>query len=166
LFLKKFCPTRTCDGAREWVSDPRIEPLPEYECAAYGQDQYRTFDGKWISFGSERCEYLLMEMTDNDDTPNKIIAENEECADSIELQMCKKVLIETKGGTIELFQKNIKITIDKGHGSEIVEYTPGDYPQPCSPSALTNVEIFSRGLFIIVRVFARFNPFLPMYEVR
>ena len=105
-----------------------------------------------------------MEMTD--DTPNKVIASNEECVNSIELQMCKKVLIETKGGTIELFQKNIKITIDKGYGSEIVEYNPGDYPQPCSPSALTNVEIFSKGLFIIVRVFARFNPFLPMFEVR
>lgn len=107
-----------------------------------------------------------MEMTDNDDTPNKIIAENEECVDSIELQMCKKVTIETKGGTIKLFQKTIQITIDKGHGSEIVEYTPGDYPQPCSPSALTNVEIFSKGLFIIVRVFAQFNPFKPMFEVR
>ena len=152
--------TRKCNGAREWVQDPRIEPLPEYECAAYGQDQFRTFDGKWISFGSERCEYQLMEIKG---TPNKISATNEECLDSLELQMCKKVLIETKKGTVELFQKNIKITLNSGL---IVEYTPGDYPQPCSSSALTNVEIFSKGLFIIVRVFEMYNPFSPLYEVR
>ena len=77
--------------------------------------------------------------------------------------MCKKILIETKHGIIELFQKTIRIKL-KGGG--IVDYTPGDYPQPCSYSALTNVEIFSKGLFIIVRVFDEHNPFLPLYEVR
>ena len=38
-----------------------IEPSPEYECAAYGQDQYRTFDGRWIVFHHERCEFIMME---------------------------------------------------------------------------------------------------------
>lgn len=156
-----FCfSTRKCNGAREWIEDPRIERLPEYECAAYGQDQYRTFDGKWITFASENCEYLLMAIKG---TPNKISATNQECIDSLELQMCKKVLIETKKGTIELFQKTVKITLN---GGQIVEYTPGDYPQPCSSSALHNVEIFSKGLFMIVRVFDEFNRFSPLYEVR
>lgn len=152
--------TRTCNGAREWISDPRIEPLPEYECAAYGQDQYRTFDGRWISFGSEKCEFQLMEIKG---THNKISATNEECLDSLELQMCKKILIETKKGSIELFQKTVRITLS---GGEIVDYTPGDYPQPCSSSALHNVEIFSKGLFMIVRVFHENNRLLLLYEVR
>jgi len=155
-----FLSTSTCNGAREWVQNPNIEPLPEYECAAYGQDQYRTFDGKWISFGSEKCEYQLTEIKN---TRNKISVSNVECVDSLELQMCKKVLIETKSGTVEPFQKTVRITLK---GGKIVEYTPGDYPQPCSSSALNNVEIFSKGLFMIVRVFDEYNPFLPLYEVR
>lgn len=141
------------------MSDPKIQPLPEYECAAYGQDQYRSFDGKWISFGSEKCEYQLMQIKG---TPNRISTSNEECVDSLELQMCKKVLIETAKGNVELFQKNIRITLNNGL---IVDYTPGDYPQPCSSSALNNVEISSVGLFMIVRVFDRYNPILPLFEV-
>jgi len=152
--------TRTCNGAREWTDNPNIEPLPEYECAAYGQDQYRTFDGKWISFGSVQCEYQLMEIKN---TQNKISATNVECKDSLELQMCKKILIETEEGTVELFQKTIQITLGDGKKAN---YTPGNYPQPCSISALINVEIFSKGLFIIVRVFAEGNRLLPLYEVR
>ena len=77
--------------------------------------------------------------------------------------MCKKILIETKQGTVELFQKNIRITLKDG---KIEEYTPGDYPQPCSSSVLTNVEIFSKGLFITVRVFDEYNRLSPLYEVR
>lgn len=52
---------RKCNGAREWISDNMIAPSPEYECAAYGQDQYRTFDGRWIAFHHERCEFIMME---------------------------------------------------------------------------------------------------------
>ena len=52
---------RKCNGAREWIADDLIEPLPEYECAAYGQDHYRTFDGRWIVFHHESCEFILME---------------------------------------------------------------------------------------------------------
>ena len=96
-------------------------------------------------------------------TPNKISATNQECVDSIELQMCKKILIETVKGKIELFQKTVKITLN---GGRPVVYNPGDYPQPCSSSALHNVEIFSKGLFMIVRVFDEFNRFSPLYEVR
>lgn len=151
---------RTCNGAREWVQNPNIEPLPEYECAAYGQDQYRTFDGKWISFASEKCEYQLMEIKG---TPNKISAENVECEDSLELQICKKVLIETKKGTVELLQKKIRITLKKTN--QIVDYDPGDYPQPCTSSALDNVEITSVGLFIVVRVYDLSNRLKPLYEV-
>lgn len=56
-----FSPIRTCNGAREWISDNTIDPSPEYECASYGQDQYRTFDGRWIVFHQERCEFTMME---------------------------------------------------------------------------------------------------------
>ena len=51
-----------------------IEPSPEYECAAYGQDQYRTFDGRWIVFHQERCEFILME---GDGV--KVMVKNEPC---------------------------------------------------------------------------------------
>lgn len=152
---------RKCNGAREWIQDSNIPPKPEYECAAFGQDQYRTFDGKWISFSSTgNCEYQLMKINGKEN--DVVSVSNEECLDSLELQMCKKVLIETKKGDIELFQKTIKITLKDG---SLIEYTPGDYPEPCSSSALNNVEIFSKGLFTIVRVFSPNDPFKPLYEV-
>lgn len=143
-----------------WVEDSRIEKLPEYECAAFGQDNYRTFDGKWIAFnGSVSCQYELMSIAN---TLNKVTVSNELCKDSFELLMCKKVVIETDQGSVELSQKDIKVT-SNGNSRD---FFPGDYPQPCGYNAiLNNVEIFSKGLFIIVRVFNPDNRFQPLYEV-
>lgn len=142
-----------------WVEDSRIEKLPEYECAAFGQDHYRTFDGKWIAFrGSVSCQYELMLIQN---TRNKVTVSNELCKDSFELLMCKKVVIETDEGKVELSQKDIKVIVNDVSR----DYFPGDYPQPCGYSTLKNVEIFSKGLFVVVRVFNPYNPFQPLYEV-
>lgn len=61
MYLYFAIVTRTCNGAREWISDSSVDMSPEYECASYGQDQYRTFDGRWIVFHQERCEFTMLE---------------------------------------------------------------------------------------------------------
>ena len=90
-------------------------------------------------------------------TAHSIVVSKEECQDTIELVMCKKVVINTEEGTVELFQKNIQIA---GRS-----YPPGQYPSPCKFSGMRNVEVFSRGLFTIVRVFSAQDRFVPLYEV-
>ena len=151
---------RVCNGSRYWVEDPRIEPLPEEECAAYGQEQYRTFDGKWITFeGINSCQYELMSIKN---TAHTITISNEECKDTWELVMCKNVLIETEKGTVELIQKDIRVTPKH---KPPMDYNPGNYPQPCQSSSLPYTEIFSRGVFTVVRVFNPQDPFQPLYEV-
>lgn len=74
LFLDFFKLTRTCNGAREWISDNMINPSPEYECAATGQDHYRSFDGRWIKFHQESCKFTMMK----EDTV-EISVKNEPC---------------------------------------------------------------------------------------
>lgn len=94
-------------------------------------------------------------------TKNTVSVANEPCVDSLELQMCKKVVIETGEGSIELFQRTIKIETEDSS----TQYVPGTYPEPCTRSVLDNAEIFSMGLFIIVRVFNPNDPFKPLFEV-
>ena len=93
----------------------------------------------------------------------KVFVENEDCEKSIELQMCKKVIIQISNtNSIELFQKKIKVT----KNDDITEYPPGEYPQPCDTgTALDNVELFSMGLFMVVRVFDRFDPYNVHFQV-
>ena len=154
-----FSSNRVCNGSRYWEDNPDIEALPEYECAAYGQDQYRTFDNKWIAFESPiSCQYKLMGIKGTDHT---VTISNEYCEDSLELLICKAVQIQTAKGTIKLLQKSIGIKT-KNYEKEI---NPGEYPQPCQRSSVRDAEIFSIGLFTIVRVFSSDDPFKPLYEV-
>lgn len=133
--------------------------MPEYECAAFGQDQFRSFDNKWIAFDSPlSCQYQLMGIKGTD---HKVTVSNEYCHDSLELYICKAVIIDTPKGTIELLQKNIEIKLK----NRKITINPGEYPPPCKRSDLSNAEIFSEGVFTIVRVFSIQDPFKPLYEV-
>ena len=143
------------------MDDPRIEKLPDYECAATGQDHYKTFDARSIIFHTNTagCEYTLMEIKG---TKHHVKVSNQECGVSFELLMCKKVVITTEYGTVELFQKYITITDLVGKTTVI---PPGMYPEPCHYSILKYTEIFSEGLYTIVRVFDPNDRFIPLYMV-
>ena len=159
LFFCFLNVTRICNGSRQWVSDPNIQSLPDYECAATGQDQYKTFDGK--HFRDHRlpgCEVDLMLIKN---TSHNVRVSNVRCKDSIELLMCKKVVVTTKYGKVELLQKDITITL-KGTPNVI---GPGNYPEPCVLSSLPHTEIFSVGLFTFVRVFSPDDRVVPLYLV-
>ena len=141
------------------MSDPNIQSLPDYECAATGQDQYKTFDGE--HFRDHRlpgCELDLMFIKN---IAHNVRVSNVKCKDSIELLMCKKVVVTTEYGKVELLQKDITITVN-GKSTVI---GPGDYPEPCVFSSLPYTEIFSEGLFTFVRVFSPDNRFVPLYLV-
>ena len=159
LFFCFLNVTRICNGSRQWVSDPNIQSLPDYECAATGQDQYKTFDGK--HFRDHRllgCELDLMFIKN---TAHNVRVSNVKCKDSIELLICKKVVVTTEYGRVELLQKDITITV-KGASSII---SPGHYPEPCVFSSLPHTEIFSEGLYTFVRVFSPADRVVPLYLV-
>ena len=140
------------------MTDPNIQSLPDPECAATGQDQYRTFDGEF--FRDHRLSGCELDLMFIKNTPHNVRVSNVKCKDSIELLMCKKVVVTTEYGKVELLQKDIKIT--DGISAEI---GPGDYPEPCVFSSLPYTEIFSEGLFTFVRVFDPTDRFVPLYTV-
>lgn len=94
-------------------------------------------------------------------TEHKVTVSNEYCPDSLELYICKAVQIDTPQGTIELLQKSIVIKLKDRE----ITIDPGEYPSPCTRSSLQDAEIFSEGVFTIVRVFSPQDPFKPLYEV-
>ena len=141
------------------MTDPNIQSLPDPECAATGQDQYRTFDGEFFrDHRPKDCEEVLMIIKD---TSHNVKVSNVDCKDSIELLICKKVVVTTEYGKVELLQKDITITVN-GNSAVI---GPGDYPEPCGFSSLPYTEIFSEGLFTFVRVFDPTDRFVPLYTV-
>ena len=151
--------TRICNGSRQWVTDPNIQSLPDPECAATGQDQYRTFDGEF--FRDHRLSGCELDLMFIKNTSHNVRVSNVKCKDSIELLMCKKVVVTTEYGKVELLQKDITITVN-GNSAVI---GPGDYPEPCGFSSLPYTEIFSEGLFTFVRVFDPTDRFVPLYTV-
>ena len=141
------------------MTDPNIQSLPDPECAATGQDQYRTFDGEFFrDHRPPSCEVDLMFIKK---TPHNVRVSNVKCKDSIELLICKKVVVTTEYGKVELLQKDITMTVN-GNSAVI---GPGDYPEPCVFSSLPYTEIFSEGLFTFVRVFDPTDRFVPLYTV-
>ena len=141
------------------MTDPNIQSLPDPVCAATGQDQYRTFDGEFFrDHRPKGCEEVLMIIKD---TSHNVKVSNVDCKDSIELLICKKVVVTTEYGKVELLQKDITITVN-GNSAVI---GPGDYPEPCVFSSLPYTEIFSEGLFTFVRVFDPTDRFVPLYTV-
>ena len=151
--------TRICNGSRQWVTDPNIQSLPDPECAATGQDQYRTFDGEF--FRDHRLSGCELDLMFIQNKSHNVRVSNVKCKDSIELLICKKVVVTTEYGKVELLQKDITITVN-GNSAVI---GPGDYPEPCGFSSLPYTEIFSEGLFTFVRVFDPTDRFVPLYTV-
>ena len=141
------------------MTDPNIQSLPDPECAATGQDQYRTFDGEF--FRDHRLSGCELDLMFIKNTSHNVRVSNVKCKDSIELLMCKKVVVTTEYGKVELLQKDITITVN-GNSAVI---GPGDYPEPCGFSSLPYTEIFSEGLFTFVRVFDPTDRFVPLYTV-
>ena len=141
------------------MTDPNIQSLPDPECAATGQDQYRTFDGEF--FRDHRLSGCELDLMFIQNKSHNVRVSNVKCKDSIELLMCKKVVVTTEYGKVELLQKDITITVN-GNSAVI---GPGDYPEPCGFSSLPYTEIFSEGLFTFVRVFDPTDRFVPLYTV-
>ena len=81
---------------------------------------------------------------------------------SLELQMCKRVLIELEGGasSLNLFQKEFSIITNQNTN----HYKPGEYPETCEMK-IPNVDVFHVGLFLIVRIYEPNNPFFIKFEV-
>ena len=128
------------------------EPSPEYECSAFGQDHYVTFDGRMVAFHDADCPLILMQ-----GYGVTVVVNNEACLNSFELQICRRVTItQDDGADIELFQK--EFTVDRK------TYQPGEYPETCS-SVSSGVEIFQIGLFLIVRLYEKGNPEFVKFEV-
>ena len=141
------------------MTDPNIQSLPDPECAATGQDQYRTFDGEF--FRDHRLSGCELDLMFIQNKSHNVRVSNVKCKDSIELLICKKVVVTTEYGKVELLQKDITITVN-GNSAVI---GPGDYPEPCGFSSLPYTEIFSEGLFTFVRVFDPTDRFVPLYTV-
>ena len=141
------------------MTDPNIQSLPDPECAATGQDQYRTFDGEF--FRDHRLSGCELDLMFIQNKSHNVRVSNVKCKDSIELLVCKKVVVTTEYGKVELLQKDITITVN-GNSAVI---GPGDYPEPCGFSSLPYTEIFSEGLFTFVRVFDPTDRFVPLYTV-
>ena len=141
------------------MSDPEIQSLSNSECAATGQDQYKLFDGEHLTARSnENCVYTLMAIKN---TAHTVSVSNVKCKDTMELLMCKKIIVTTDYGQVELFQKNITITAS----GDTIKILPGNYPEPCVFSSLPHTEIFSVGLFTFVQVFSPADRVVPLYVV-
>lgn len=124
---------------------------PQYDCAATGQMQYRTFDGKMFSFNGGKCEYILMSDCMRDKSSNRcdlskasfnVKVKNERCVNSYEAVTCKRVKIEMKvpdgrKAYIEMLQGEIKVEL----GSYKVEFSKGSYPEP-KTAVVDGLEIF------------------------
>ena len=129
-----FISFRVCKGMRTWEHNPKVDAKPQYDCAAYGQLHYRTFDGRLFKFDGHMCEYVLMtdchsasgSMCDMSKANINIKVKNVRCVNSYEQYMCKEVKIETKTATVILQQKMAKVKVG---GVEKV-FTKGNYPQP------------------------------------
>eukprot|EP00795_Rhopilema_esculentum_P013727 gene13727-4647_t len=149
--------SRKCTGMRVWEQIPNTEAKPQYDCAAFGELHYRTFDGKMFKFDGQMVEYVLLtdcfiapgKMCDMSKAAINIRVKNVRCEQSYDQYMCKQVTVETKTGKAIMRQKEVKLTVD----GTTKTFTEGSYPQP-----LTNVgggfEVFKLGVFIVVRVYS------------
>lgn len=52
--------SKQCGANGAWITRANTTAKPQYDCAATGQMQYRTFDGKQYSFNGGKCEYVMV----------------------------------------------------------------------------------------------------------
>ena len=139
---------------------PDTDAKPQYDCAATGQLNYRTFDGKVMEFSGKQCRYLMMSdcLQGGDSTkcepedPNtniNVYVKNERCKHSFEAYMCKKVFINLKVEDgrkvdVELLQHVVDI---KEKGKTIKTFVKGNYSQP-KVAVLDGLEVFKVRYFI------------------
>lgn len=144
---------RQCNGDRTWKTVPDAKPKPQYDCAAFGQMHYRTFDGKLFKLQGGKCEYILMSDCRHDTTKPfcdinvaniNVRVRNTRCENSYEAFMCKEVTIDLKlpGGKAEIVMMQQKVTAKL---NDVVMHTfkKGGYPQPLTPvDRMDGVQIF------------------------
>ncbi|XP_065679163.1 mucin-2 isoform X2 [Hydra vulgaris] len=153
---------KVCNGDRTWKQLSGVDAKPQYDCAAFGQMHYRTFDGKMYKFDGGKCQYIMMsdckkngqsQFCDLLQANFNVRVRNTRCIDSYEQYMCKEVTIEmrmTDGSMAEivLLQENV----DVYHHETKLSFKKGNYPQPLK-NVIDGLEIFKSGLFIIVRAY-------------
>lgn len=133
---------RTCQSRRTWVTNPSVNPEPRYECSAWGQDHYKTFDGLIYNFDGEGCEYIMMQ---HDDVV--VTVANKRCEHTFDMYMCKEVKISLpkEKVRITLFQKTYKL--ERYGTSEVI-----DYDNPCH-DIYPGVMMEYKGLFVILKLY-------------
>ncbi|XP_065655006.1 mucin-2 isoform X5 [Hydra vulgaris] len=153
---------KVCNGDRTWKQLSGVDAKPQYDCAAFGQMHYRTFDGKMYKFDGGKCQYIMMsdckkngpsQFCDLLQANFNVRVRNTKCIDSYEQYMCKEVTIEMRmndGSMAEivLLQENV----DVYHHEKKLSFKKGNYPQPLK-NVIDGLEIFKSGLFIIVRAY-------------
>ena len=112
-----------------------VDAKPQYDCAAFGQLHYRTFDGRLFKFDGQMCEYVLMTdchsdasnaMCDMTKANINVKVKNVRCENSYDQYMCKEVTIQTKTTKVVLKQKEAHLTFS----GQTKVYKEGNYPQP------------------------------------
>jgi hypothetical protein len=126
------------------VTDPSVHPEPNYECSAWGQDHYKTFDGKIFNFDGERCEYIMMQHEDV-----VVTVANKRCEHTFDMYMCKevKILLPKEDLRITLFQKSYKL--ENTNTNDVIQ---SDYDNPCH-DIYSGVMMEYKGLFVILKLY-------------
>jgi hypothetical protein len=126
------------------VTNANVNPEPNYECAAWGQDHYKTFDGRMFNFDGERCEYIMMQHEDV-----VVTIANKRCEHTFDMYMCKevKILLPKENLRITLFQKTYKL--ENTNTNEVVH---SDYDNPCH-DIYGGVMMEYKGLFVILKLY-------------
>lgn len=121
-----------------------VNPEPNYECSAWGQDHYKTFDGRIYDFNGVKCEYILVQHEDA-----VVTVANKRCEHTFDMYMCKevKVTLPKQKVRVTLFQKSYKI-----ENTVTNQVTHSDYDNPCH-DIYSGIMLEYKGLFAIVKLY-------------
>lgn len=135
---------RTCLGNRTWTTTEGVNREPNYECSAWGQDHFKTFDGHIFKFNGRKCEYILMR---HDDVV--VTVANKRCINTFDMYMCKEVKIDLvkQKYTITLFQTKYVVENTATQETEI----ESAYDDPCA-DIVSGVMLQYKGVFVIVNL--------------
>ena len=151
FYVLKFLHKRVCNGDRTWRQLPGVDSKPQYDCAAFGQMHYRTFDGKMYKFDGGKCQYIMMsdckqhgnnQFCDLLQANFNVRIRNTRCVDSYEQYMCKEVTVELRmfdGSMAEIVMLQENVVVN--HLDTKLSFRKGNYPQPRT-NVIDGVEIF------------------------